>query len=124
MVRCCLEALLVLGIDRLAHVYGEAGVSPGEQPLDELLGDGVAIEEAGEDSLAEQTHQERGVPLGQGDEFAVVCGEAAVAGEEVEVGVPLQAVSGGGHRDDETGTQVESGRAADELERWPPPRPE
>jgi hypothetical protein len=67
------EALLVLGIDSLAHVCGEAGVSPGEPPLDEFLGDGVAIEEAGEDSLAEQTQQERGVPPGRGDEWAV-CG--------------------------------------------------
>ena len=30
--------------------------------------------------------------------------------------MPLQEVSGGGHGDDETGTEVESGRAADELD--------
>jgi hypothetical protein len=47
------QTLLVLGLDRLAHVCGEAGVSPGEELVDELLGDGVAIEELGEESLAQ-----------------------------------------------------------------------
>jgi hypothetical protein len=37
-----LEAQLVLGIDPLTHVRGEAGMSPGEQLPDELLGDGSA----------------------------------------------------------------------------------
>jgi hypothetical protein len=32
--------------------------------LDELLGDGVPIEEAGEEPFAEQGHQKPGVPLG------------------------------------------------------------
>jgi hypothetical protein len=80
-------------------------MSPGEQLPDELLGDGVAVEESSEDALAEQAHQERGVPSGQADEGAV-CGEAAAGGEQVQVGVPLQEVSGGGDGNDETGAQV------------------
>ena len=68
---------------------------PAEQLLDELGGDGMAIEEAGEDPIAEKAHQERGVPFRQGEE-AAVRGEAAVGGEQVEMGVPLQEVSGGG----------------------------
>jgi len=73
----------------------------------------MAIEEAGEDSLAEKAHQERGVPFRQGEE-AAVRGEAAVGCEQVEMGVPLQEVSRGGDRDDEAGTQVASGPTADE----------
>jgi putative ABC transport system permease protein len=69
---------------------------PAEQLLDELGGNGMAVEEAGEDSLAEKAHQERGVPFRQRDE-AFVRGEAAVGGEQVEMGVPLQEVSGGGN---------------------------
>jgi hypothetical protein len=46
-------------------------MSPAEQLLDELGGDRVAIEEAGEDLLAEETHQERGVPFRQGEEATV-----------------------------------------------------
>jgi hypothetical protein len=40
-------------------------MSPGEQLPDELLGDDVAVEESSEDALAEQAHEERGVPSGQ-----------------------------------------------------------
>jgi hypothetical protein len=57
------ETLLVLRRDALPHVCGEAGMPPAEQLLDELVGDGVSVEQAGEDSLAEQSHQECGVPL-------------------------------------------------------------
>jgi hypothetical protein len=88
---------------------------PAEQLLDELGGDGMAIEEAGEDSLPEEAHQERGVPLRQGEE-AAIRGEAAVGGDQVEMGVPLQEVPRGGDRDDEAGAEVASGRTADELD--------
>jgi hypothetical protein len=65
-------------------------VSPGEELVDELLGDGVAIEESGEEPLAEEAHEEGRVPLRQGEE-AAVRGEAAVGREQVEMGVPAQA---------------------------------
>jgi hypothetical protein len=66
-----LEPLPLLRRDALPHVCGEAGMPPAEQLLDELGGDGMAIEEAGEDPLAEKAHQERGVPFRQGEEAAV-----------------------------------------------------
>jgi hypothetical protein len=94
---------------------GEAGVSPGEELLDELLGDGVAIEEPGEEPLAEQAHQEGGVPLGQADK-GDACGEAPVGGEDVQMGVPLEEVAGGGEGNDETGAQVFSRCAAEKLD--------
>jgi hypothetical protein len=77
-----LESLPVLRRDRLAHVSGEAGMSPGQELVDELRGDGVSLEESGEDPLAEEAHEEGGVPLRQGQEVAVR-GEAAVGGEQV-----------------------------------------
>jgi hypothetical protein len=82
---------------------------PTEQLLDELGGDGMTIEEAGEDPLAEQSHQERGIPFRRREE-AAVRGEAAVGGEQVVMRVPLQEVSGGGHRNDEAGAEVASDR--------------
>jgi len=75
-------------------------VSPGEELVDELVGDGVALEEPGAEPLAEEAHQEGGVPPGQADEDAV-CGEAAVGGEDVQLGVPLEEVAGGGEGDGE-----------------------
>jgi len=59
-----LEVVLVLGRDRLAHVRGEAGMSPGEELADELMGDGVAVEKPGEEPLAEEAREEGGVPFG------------------------------------------------------------
>jgi len=47
----------------------------------------MAIEKAGEEPLAEESHQERGVPFRQGEE-AAVRGEAAVGCQQVEMGVP------------------------------------
>jgi hypothetical protein len=75
----------------------------------------MAIEEPGEESPAEQAHQEGGVPLGQADE-GTTCGKAAVAGEDVQVGVPLQEISCGGEGDDQAGAEVHSGLTADELD--------
>jgi hypothetical protein len=117
-----LEALPVVGIDRLAHVCREAGMSPGEKPLDELGRGGVPIEKPGEDSFAEEGHEECGVPARQGEE-AAVRREAAGSDEQVKMGVPLQEVSRRGKRDDEAGAEVLSGRAADELDGGLGPRP-
>jgi len=58
-----LKALLVLRPDRLANVCGEAWVFPGEELSDELMRYGVAIEESGEEPLAEEAHQECGIPF-------------------------------------------------------------
>jgi hypothetical protein len=53
---------------------------PAEQLLDELGGDGMASEKAGEDPVAEESHQERGVPFRQGRKQPSR-GEAAVGCE-------------------------------------------
>jgi hypothetical protein len=108
------ESLPVLWGDRLPDVCREAGMSPGEEFADELLGDGMALEEAGEQLLAEQMHQQRGVRFRQREE-ATVRGEAAVGSERMEVRMPLQEISSGGDGDDETGADVSSRRAADEF---------
>jgi hypothetical protein len=81
------SGVLVLGADGFAHVCGKAGVSPGEELSDELVGDGVAVEEAGEEPLAQEAHEEGGVPFRHGEE-AAVRGEAAVGSEQIEMGVP------------------------------------
>jgi hypothetical protein len=47
-----LEALLVLGIDRLAHVRGEAGVSPGEDAFGRARARWRASREAGRGDVA------------------------------------------------------------------------
>jgi hypothetical protein len=52
-------------------------VSPDEESADELLGDGVSVEEAGEEPLAEEGHEEGRVPRGYGEEGGVR-GEAEV----------------------------------------------
>ena len=75
----------------------------------------MALEEAGEQLLAEQMHQQRGVRFRQREE-ATVRGEAAVGSEQVEVRMPLQEISSGGDGDDETGPDVSSRRAADEFD--------
>lgn len=62
-------------------------MSPGEEFADELLGDGMALEEPGEQPLAEEMHQQRGVRFRQGEK-AIVRGEAAVGCEQVEVRMP------------------------------------
>jgi hypothetical protein len=79
-----LQALLVFGRDRLTHVGGEAGMSPGEQLLDQLPGDRPLVEQAAEQALAEQPHQPLGVPLRQRVPRAVGA-SAAVSGDEVQV---------------------------------------
>lgn len=66
----CLPIEDLMGLDRLCGMCGEAGVSPGEELVDGLLGDGMAIEKPGENSLAEEPHQEGGVPLVQAVERA------------------------------------------------------
>ena len=74
----------------------------------------MSVEEAGEEPLAEQAHQERGIPLRHAAEAAVRA-HAAVGGEEVQIGVPLEEVSRGGDGDDGAGPRVGCGGAADEL---------
>ncbi len=68
----------------------------------------MSLEESRENPLSEEADEEGGVPFRQGQEGAVR-GEPAVGGEQVEVGVPLQEVSGGGHGDDEAGSDVVTG---------------
>jgi len=54
-------------------------------------------------------------PLGQGMPRAV-WGSAAVGGDQVQVGMPLQEVSGGGERDDDPRPRVAfAAREADQL---------
>jgi hypothetical protein len=58
-----LETLLVFGRDRLAYVGRDTGMSPGEQLLDQLLGDRSLVEQAAEQPLADEPHQPLGVPF-------------------------------------------------------------
>jgi hypothetical protein len=76
----------------------------------------MSVEEAGEDSVAEEAHQEGRVPFWEGLE-RTVRGEAAVGGEQVEMGVPLEEVPGGGDGDDEAGTGIGRNGTANELDR-------
>jgi hypothetical protein len=75
-------------------------MSPGEQLLDQLLGDRPLVEETAEQALAEQLHQPLGVPLPRRVPRAVGA-SAAVGGDQVQVRMPLQEISRGGDRDDD-----------------------
>ena len=110
-----LETLLVFGCDPVAHVGGEAGVSPGEQLPDQLLRDRALVEQDAEQPFAEQPHQPLGVPLGRRVPRAVGTA-AAVGGDQVQMRMPLQEVSRGGDRHHDPGSHVAvAARMTDEL---------
>jgi hypothetical protein len=109
-----LEAELVPGCDRLTDVGGEAGVFPGEELLHELERDGVSLDEPRQQTLPEEARQQRGVPFrqrlpGAGLRFP------GVGGEEVEVGMPLDEIAGGGDGDDDAGAGLVAEAPADEF---------
>jgi hypothetical protein len=101
-------------IDSVSHVGGEAGMPPGEELDHQLLRDGLSLDDRGEQALAEQGHETDSVPLGQLTPGAVLC-PGSVGGEQVEVGVPLQEISRGGHADDDAGASVVATREPDQL---------
>jgi hypothetical protein len=81
---------------------------PGEQLAHQLFGDGPALDQPGQQALAKQPHELQGVPLRRGMPGAIPP-SAAIGGDEVEMGMPLQEVSRGGHGDDDPGTSVPGG---------------
>ncbi len=83
-----LQTLLVFSCDPIAHVGGEAGMSPGEMVSTTWRGDGVFVEQDAEQALAEQPHQLLGVPLHRRVPRAVGA-SAAVGADEVQVRMPL-----------------------------------
>jgi hypothetical protein len=110
-----LEALLVRSRDRLTHVGRETRMPPGEQLLDQLLGDGALVEEASEQPFAKQRHEPHAVPLRQGMPRRIGR-SAGVGGDEVQVRMPLQEISRGGDRDHYPGPRVGfAARIADQL---------
>jgi hypothetical protein len=88
---------------------------PAEQLLDELGGDGMAVEEAGEDSLAERpirsvdSHCGRGMKLPSGAKPPSVV-------SRWRWGCHCRRSPAVGNRNDEAGADVLSGLAADELD--------
>jgi hypothetical protein len=109
-----LDAELLLGSDGFPDVGGEARVGPGEKPPDELGRDGVGLDEPGQQPLPEEAHEQGALPLGEGLPRAVRC-LPAVGREEVDVGMPLDEIAGGGDRDDDAGAGVVAEAPADEL---------
>jgi hypothetical protein len=76
-------------------------MGPGDELARELLRDCVALDEAGEQALAEQLHHGIDVPALQPAKGAVFA-EAAIHAQQVSVRVPLDQVPGGGDGDDDS----------------------
>jgi hypothetical protein len=112
--RQVLDGLPVLEGDRLADVRGEARMGPGDELARELLRDRVALDETGEQALAEQLHDGMGVPALQGVEGAV-SGEASIRGQQVSVRVPLGQIPRGRDGDDDSRPAVLAEPSADVL---------
>jgi hypothetical protein len=85
----------------------QARMAPFQELLSEFWGDGMTLDEAGQEALAEQLHDRFAVPGLEGVKRPVV-GEGAVARKDVSVGMPLDQVPGGGDRDDDAGSSVGS----------------
>jgi len=65
----------------------------------------VLVDEACQNSLAEQPHQRFCVPRRQGMERPVA-GEPAIGGQNVEVDIPLEHIAGGSDGDHDPGPRV------------------
>jgi len=105
-------------------------MAPFQELLSELWGDGVTLDQASQQALAEQSHDRFTVPGLEGVKGAVV-GQSAVAQEEVCVWMPLDQVTACGDRDHEAGPSLGSegsshvlregcGGALGEVEEKPP----
>ena len=73
-----------------------------------------ALDQPRQETLAEEAHQPHAVPLRQRLPGAVRR-LAAVGREQVDVGMPLKEIPGGGDRDDDAGAGVSAEAAADQL---------
>jgi hypothetical protein len=69
-------------------------MGPGDELARELTGDRVALDEAGEQALAEQLHHGIGVPAPERAK-SPASGAASIRGQQVSVGMPLGQVPGG-----------------------------
>jgi hypothetical protein len=72
-------------------------MGPGDELARELTGDRVALDETGEQALAEQLHHGIGVPAPERVKGAVF-GEASIRGQQVSVGMPFSTRSTTGRR--------------------------
>ena len=89
-------------------------MGPRDELARELIGDRVALDEAGEQALAEQPHHLFGVPVSEGVKGAVG-GKASIRAQQVSVGMPLGQVRGGSDRDDDSRPPVWAEPSADVL---------
>jgi hypothetical protein len=109
-----LETELLVGRDGISDMHGETWVSPGEELPHELGRGGVGLDELGQQPLPEEAHQQGGVPHRQGLPGAVRR-PRGVGREEVDVGMPLDEIAGGGDGDHDAGAGLVSETPADEL---------
>jgi hypothetical protein len=84
-------------------------VFPGEELPREILRDRTALDQTGEQALAEQLHHRLAAPAREGMEAAIVRKDT-VGQEKVSVGVPLNQVSGSGDGHDDAGPSVRAER--------------
>jgi hypothetical protein len=89
-------------------------MGPGDELARELLRDRVALDEAGEQALADKLHHGIGVPALQPVKGAVFA-EASIRGQQVCVRVPLGQVPGGRDGDDDSRPAVLAELFADVL---------
>ncbi len=93
-------------------------LTPGEELLDQLPRNRVALDQASQEALAKEPHDLCPVPRLHLAE-APVRGKSAVRAQDVQVGMPLEEIPGGGDRDDDAGadilSQAYSGRLGHSL---------
>jgi hypothetical protein len=82
-------------------------MAPFQEFVSELLGDGVTLDQASQQALAEQSHDRVAAPGLEGVEGAVVA-ESTVAQEKVCVWMPLDQIPGACDRDDDARPSLRS----------------